>query len=1020
MNPRFVSPRIRLFLLVAMTLLSPRLFAQATASGNIQGTVVDQSQAVVANAEVVLTNLANGSTRTTTTNDSGIYRFELLSAGNYTAKINAKGFSTVEVKLELLVGQTATGNATLTPGSTSQTVQVSAVNPIVDLNKTSVSTEITPAEVEDLPMVGRDVANLAYLAPGVKAADSYDPTKNRYAILSVNGAGGRNVNVTVNGVDNKDNTVGGPVMQLPLEAVQEFKISTQRFSAENGRSEGAAINLITKSGTNNYHGSLFGYFRSTGLDTDEQDPDGLGGTIPAHPGYSRQQFGGSVGGPFIKDRLFGFFAWERERESQGLVESGASYAELVLAQSAGLAAEPAAVIPRPFYETRYNGRMDWTVNDRNSAYISYTSQANNSENDQSNGTGDLTNGNFTDNHLQLVGFTLNTLISNTLVNQFTSGFQYWNNLIASNISAPLVVFPTASFGTNTNVPQQSFQRKWQFKDDLSKTIGKHTLKGGIDYIWNPVEGGFFEFSSTLEVDFAVNPSVILSDPATYPQGFATPGLVTGMTQANGDPYFLVATKQLGLYIQDDYRVTPRLLLNLGLRWDKDFNMIGGSDIANSRTYQELVALNSPISNPYVSSIAHDDNLDFSPRVGFAYDLTGTGKQVVRGGFGMYYGNIFQNIPLFMEQMANPTIFQTALSLTSPTDIVPGPNVPLGQWQYGVSPYPTIPPPSGELAPNSVGRLMDPHYRNPITEEFNLGYTWAINNNTAVEAEYTHVLGIHENKTMNIDQRVPLNGVCCTAPLAAPIAEAGLTPLASVRNEEAIGRSHYNGINFVYRQRMNNKFQLDANYTLAWAYSYGAGGTSFRNYPRLSTNPFASYEYGPNPNDERSHVTFSGIGYLPWGMQVAPILQFGSARPYPLTNSSNTLNTGGGTANAVVVPTSNPTDWFAYASSNTDAQNCFYGLGQPSTCTISKFDPLRGDPFFELDLRLSKNFRFGERMNLEIIGQAFNLTNRANYGNDFGNNISSPETFAHPAGFINPSSTTIPRSLWGEFGARFTF
>ena len=144
MNPRFVSPRIRLFLLVAMTLLSPRLFAQATASGNIQGTVVDQSQAVVAGAEVVLTNLANGSARTTTTNDSGIYRFELLSAGNYTAKINAKGFSTVEVKLELLVGQTATGNATLTPGSTSQTVQVSAVNPIVDLNKTSVSKRLLP------------------------------------------------------------------------------------------------------------------------------------------------------------------------------------------------------------------------------------------------------------------------------------------------------------------------------------------------------------------------------------------------------------------------------------------------------------------------------------------------------------------------------------------------------------------------------------------------------------------------------------------------------------------------------------------------------------------------------------------------------------------------------------------------------------------------------------------------------------------------------------------------------------
>ena len=119
--------------------------------------------------------------------------------------------------------------------------------------------------MEELPLVGRDAANLAYLAPGVKAADSYDPTKNRYAILSINGSDGRNVNTTINGVDNKDNTVGGAVMQMPLEAVQEFQISTQRFSAENGRSQGAAINMITKSGTNVYHGSVFGYFRDASI-----------------------------------------------------------------------------------------------------------------------------------------------------------------------------------------------------------------------------------------------------------------------------------------------------------------------------------------------------------------------------------------------------------------------------------------------------------------------------------------------------------------------------------------------------------------------------------------------------------------------------------------------------------------------------------------------------------------------------------------------------------------------------------
>jgi Carboxypeptidase regulatory-like domain/TonB dependent receptor-like, beta-barrel len=1006
----------------AVLLGAQTLFAQATATGTIEGTVFDQTQAVISNAEVVITSKATGDRRVVQSNEVGNYRFDLLSAGAYQIRVSKQGFASLVQDAEVMVGQTVTANAILKPGSTTELVEVTAAAPLVDLGKSGVSQNITPTEVEQLPMVGRDVANLAYLAPGVKAADSYDPTKNRYAILSVNGAGGRNVNVTVNGIDNKDNTVGGPVMQLPLEAVQEFQISTQRFSAENGRSEGAAINMITKQGTNDYHGSVFGYFRDTNLDTDEKVPNGTGGYDTAHPDYTRQQFGGSAGGPFKKNKLFGFFALEREREHQGLAESGNSYSELVLASTAGLAAQPAAVIPRPFYETRYNGRMDWTINDRNTAYVSYTSQANNSLNDQSDGTGDLTNGNYTTNHMQVANATWNSILSNTIVNQFTAGYQYWNNVIASNISAPLVTFPSASFGTNTNVPQQSFQRKWQFRDDIAITKGAHTLKAGVDYIWTPVQGGFFEYSSTLEIDFVADPSAILGDPQTFPQGFATPGAVGGMTIANGDPYFLVATKQLGLYLQDNWKVSPRLTLNLGLRWDKDFNMIGLSDVTKSRTYQELVALNSPVSNPYVSRVPHDDNKDFSPRVGFAYDITGHGEHVLRGGFGLYFGNIFQNIPLFMEQQGNATVFQTVLSLQSPTDIVTGTGIALGNWRYGVDPMPVIPPPSTELASGSVGRLMDPDYRNPVAEEFNIGYSWAPNTNSVLEAEYTHVLSLHENKTMNIDQKVPVNGTCCTRPLDPYFANSTLPELASVRDEQSIGRSHYDGINFSYRQRMTHNFSLNANYTLAWAYSYGGGSGSFRNYPKLSTYPFAPWEWGPNPNDERHHITVSGIFDLPRGFQLAPIMQFGSARPYDVINSSNTLNTGGGTyIYPVVVPTNAPTNWFAFAGDNTGAQNCFYGLnGVSQACTIAKYDPLRGEPFFQLDLRLSKNIKFGERMNLQLVAQAFNLTNRANYGNDFNNNIASSDTFAHPGGFINPAATTIPRSLWGELGVRFTF
>ena len=502
---KWSSALLTLFVIVLGT---GYLFSQATATGTIQGVVTDKSSAVISGAEVVATFKATGTTRTATTNETGSFRFDFLAPGSYTVKIAKQGFSTVSQTTDLLVGSSSTVNVSLNPGSSTTVVEVTGTAPIVDLTKTSVSQDITPSEVEDLPLAGRDAANLAYLAPGVKAADSYDPTKNRYAVLSINGSDGRNVNTTINGVDNKDNTVGGAVMQMPLEAVQEFQISTQRFSAENGRSQGAAINMITKSGTNVYHGSVFGYFRDAALQTAQKVANGDGTSTPQSPDYSRQFFGGSIGGPIVKDKLFGFFAIERQRESQSLAEATTSYNELVLAQQSGLAAQPALSIPRPFHEWRYNGRLDYTINNRNTAYISYSSQANDSLNDQSGDTGDLTEGNFTTNHLQIANLTLNSQFSPTLVNQFTLGFQYWNNLIASKISAPLVTFPDASFGTNGNVPQQSFQRKWQFKDDISKTFGRHTFRAGVDYIYNPVSGGFFEFNSTLEADFLVNPSTI--------------------------------------------------------------------------------------------------------------------------------------------------------------------------------------------------------------------------------------------------------------------------------------------------------------------------------------------------------------------------------------------------------------------------------------------------------------------------------------------------------------------------------
>jgi outer membrane receptor protein involved in Fe transport len=1039
-----------LFIAVMCCLVPPSttsLFGQVTASATLQGTIVDKTQAVIGNkAEVTVTNKETGASRTTKTNDAGEYRFDLLSAGTYNIKVAAPGFSAAEAKnVEILIGRTATQNFTLSPGAVSETVEVTATAPLLDQAKTDVSTNITPEQVTELPLISRDIADLAYLAPGVKAADSYDPTKNRYSILSVNGAGGRNVNVTVNGIDNKDNTVGGPVMQLPAEAVQEFQISTQRFSAVNGRSEGAAINVITKSGSNGIHGSAFGFFRDQALNADQKQPQG-NTIVLSNPPYTRQWFGGSVGGPLKKDRLFAFFAYERQREHTSKAEDPTALAELNLVT--GLGAKPAAIIPTPFFENRLSGKMDFTINPRHSAYLSVATQANNSLNDQSDGTFDLTEGNFTVNHMQLANLSLNSAISPTLVNQATIGFSYWNNLIDSTTRAPLITFPSTQFGTNTNIPQQSFQTKFQFKDDVIKTVGRHTFKTGFDYIWNPKMGGFFEFNPTLEIDFADDPSCILGvapnvHTATngcgtlgnYPNGFATPGAVTSMSIANGDPSFVIpgGTKQIGLYFQDDWKFSKKLTLNLGLRWDKDFNMVGGVDVANSRTYQELVAI-APINQVAASLTrkkASDDNKDFSPRIGFAYDLNGNGKHILRGGYGLYYGNIFQNIPLFMEQQANNTIFQTLFAISG-SDPVPGPNIPLSNWRFGVDPMPTIAAPSHNLNGGSTGRLMDPDYQNPVTEEFNGGYAWMINSKSVFEVEYVHVLSLHENKTINVDPNIPVdpNNITTIArtglpggffrPMDAAFTAKGVPVLGSVRNEMSIGRSRYDGLNLSYRQQTWHHVMMNVNYTLSRAMTYGGGGGSFRNYPKDPRNPFDPNDFGPSFNDERHHLTVSGVVRLPWGMEFSPILQAGSARPYNPVSSYNELNLGGGSAaGALIVPKSNLNNLTQFSSTTTAtkiaAAACYYS----GNCVLAAQSGLRGNPYFNVDSRLAKNLKLGEHRNLQLAFQAFNLFNHANYGNNFQTTIQSAN-FRQAAGFINPTSSSLPRSFTAEFGARFTF
>jgi Carboxypeptidase regulatory-like domain/TonB dependent receptor len=1013
-----------LFLAVAFACLTgANLFGQLTATATLQGTVTDATGAVIPGAEVNITNKETGAARTETSNSAGVYVFNLLPAGHYDVQVSKSGFaSEVYSNVELFVSRATTIDARLSVSQQSQAVTVEASGAaLVDTQKSDVSLPITPTDVENAPLNGRDFVNLAILAPGARPVPSYDPTKARIGVFATNGSSGRNVNVTVNGIDDKDNTVGGPVMQLPLEAVEEFNISTQRFSAANGRSEGAAVNLITKSGTNIFHGSLFFQDENDAFQTvnyfEETAHGGNGQKAP----FSRQQFGGSIGGPLKKDKAFVFFAIERERVNSSINTLGASYTDAQalagISLPYGLSVDPVRTIGQPYYDWRYNGRLDYRINDKHTASFSYSNQNNRGLNDQATSTSDGSQINYTTNQLIIANATLNSILTPAVVNSFTAGYQYWNNLIDTNQFLPNLTFPNLSTGTNANVPQQSYQRKWQFKDDMAISKGRHSLKFGVDFLWEPIVGGFFVTDATPVLTFFDDPTTILTNKTEYPQGLATPGAIQTVVYATtGSAYFAEHNKMLGLYFQDDWKVSRRVTLNLGLRWDKDYNLNGGSQEANARAFQELAAIHSP----WASHVPTNENRDFSPRIGLAWDLTGSGKHLVHAGYGLYYGQIFQNITLFMEQQANASLFST---VTYSNSVAPGTTsgtssvLPSGQllqnFRFGIDPLPPQLPGGAQLPNGATGRLVDPTYRNPYSEQFNGGYAWQVTSDSVIEAEYIHELGLRESKSIVVNPQI--NGVRNTA---AGFQALGLPVLGEIQDYDSIGRSRYDAMNLSYRKRMSKNISINASYVLSRGLAYNGNAAAFGNGPTDETNWFAPHDFGPTPSDETHRIFISGVFNLPLKITFSPIMQWATGRPYStLEGVNDTFGFGGGQGSThTIVLDSDPSNLLATKSySNAQLLACLAA----ATCEQVPYDNLRGADFFQLDARFGRFFAIHERAKLEVFFQAFDLTNHANFGNQYGTNIRS-STFETPTNFIAATSSIIPKSFTGEFGARFSF
>jgi hypothetical protein len=663
-------------------------------------------------------------------------------------------------------------------------------------------------------------------------------------------------------------------------------------------------------------------------------------------------------------------------------------------------------LEQPFNDHQYTFKADIIPNSNNSLSFRFSGQNNNGLNDQAGYLvvfTDESGGNTTENDIYNTLASWTWTSSANVVNQFSYQHSYFNNQIGATTDLPNLVFADGlSVGRNQNVPQQTRQDKHQFRDDLTWRKGNHGLKFGIDFTAETRLGGLFAFLSAPTYEFVDTVDNIVG----LPQGLFTPGVVGDILLAGGDPNFDLdpAPKLFSWYVQDDWKVTPRLTLNLGIRYDLDLGYVDNENQQNNR----VVRLLQIIGHPYGSKIAEDDKNNFAPRFGFAWDVTGTGRSVLRGGYGIYYDQSFLNVPLFAVQSANEEIYaliiddSQGLHLGSPAPPFPRPltNPPIG-----------IP---------INGRMIDPDYRSPYTQQFNIGFGIELGKNMALDLDYVHILGLNEFTQLDINPRIgPLIGAQRTDPnppraldaafaanSAAIIAEFGQpVPFTRIRVAQSDGRSRYDAFTIAFKKRYADRFQFNAHYTLAKSQAWFGGSQSFQLTAQNQFNKFDPLaDFGPTGEDERHRFVLSGIFDFPWGFQVSPIIQLASARPYSI----------------IVGPIDINRDGVANDRESRDGND------------QNKLPPNteRGDNFKQVNVRVSKFFNFTESSKLGLFFEVFNLFNTGNFGACSGdvagacsidNNINSPN-FRRPINFFGATGFSEPIGIpfQSQFGLRFTF
>ncbi len=974
--------------------------AQQSATANISGLVRDSNDALVTGARVTVTQKATGISREAVTNDAGFFVITNLASGIYELKIQAKGFAEKVIpSVTLHVGQTFNLEVPLAV-TVQETVTLDhRLNyDLVNTSTAVVDGVIRDSEIERLPLNGRNFLELALLVPGNSPAPNFDPTKSNTVVISSAGQLGRGGNVTVDGADDNDDVVGGQVQNISQEAVQEFQIATNRFSAQLGRSGSSVINVVTKSGSNEYHGSGSFYFRDNALQGLPATLDrGLGQTPP----FDREQIAFSLGGPIKKDKAW-FFGSIEYRNQDGAALVG----------SRDLATR---TIRRTFAEAPLNDllsteRLDWQPSDRDHLFFRYSLQRENdvapSTLDRAIGSASQRQASINNTHSFLTNFT--RVLNSRVVNSFNFSFSSFFNDIEPVTPGPQLTFPSIQDGASFRVPQSTKQRRLQFSDTISMVRGNHTLSFGgeiqrvdADFDLRVFQTGRIEMIEDFP-DFDRNGDGRVDDndllfAVTLRSGKPTEPLLI----PNADNTYLAG------FVQDDWRVHPQVTLNLGIRYELD------TDVKNVSRINQL----NPIILPFLTGKRGRDTNNFGPRIGFNV-ASKDGRTSVHGGYGIYYDRItleIQSLERGLDGRALPVEVKAGNLFFIPPQFLFDPVN--GRFPPGA---PTLANPfTGFILPGAGAggiNIIDNSMQNPMVQQMNLGIQREFARDYVLRVDYLHNFGTHFIIGRNI-------GTVFNPVVGGP---------DSVINLESSVKTKYDGLLLSLEKRISRRYQFRASYTLSKAFNYANDDQiPFSNGPLNPNN--LQLEYGPTPNDQRHRFTFSGSMDLPAGFRLAPIFTLASGVPMDILvpgggqripqlqrNAGGRLFHSGAQLNAFV--------------SQLNAAGGFAGQPLPLVSDDARFN----DNFNSFDLRVSKVFRFGEQLKIEPLVEVFNLFNvtnvlgfsKSNYSG-FSNVLARDSNDPTSAGFLRSSSFGRPVTTAGgvfgsggprafQFAARVTF